>query len=186
MIDNFEKYIIENRSQFNYHEADKNKLWANIESKLNKPKPISKILWLRRSNIVRVAATLIIVLGLFYVVNIMLDNSTGNTQEDNEVEHALVDIDMHYKGLVAIQVKLLDKNPSLSNEQKKEFLSFMDDLDVEYEALKVELQKSLDTELILESIVMNYKKRIELIENLLKQINSSKKIEENEEDEFTL
>ena len=51
----------------------------------------------------------------------------------------------------------------------------MDELDVEYESLKLELNKNLDNERILEALVFNYKKRIELIENLLKQINSSKK-----------
>jgi len=37
------------------------------------------------------------------------------------------------------------------------------------------MNKNLDSELILEAIVSNYKKRIELIENLLQRINSSKK-----------
>jgi hypothetical protein len=51
----------------------------------------------------------------------------------------------------------------------------MDELDVEYNILKKELNKNIDNERVLEAIVINYKKRIELIENLLKQINSSKK-----------
>ena len=51
----------------------------------------------------------------------------------------------------------------------------MDELDEEYKQLKLEMQHNLDNELVLEAIVNNYKKRIELIENLLKQINASKK-----------
>ena len=45
---------------------------------------------------------------------------------------------------------------------------------------KQELQENLDAELVLEAIVINYKKRIELIENLLNQINSSKKMESDD------
>ena len=41
--------------------------------------------------------------------------------------------------------------------------------------LKLEMRDNLDNERVLEAIVNNYKKRIELIENLLKQINASKK-----------
>jgi len=69
---------------------------------------------------------------------------------------------------------------ALSEENKAEFLSFMDELDAEYEVLKKEMQKNLDNELVLEAIVSNYKKRIELIENLLHQLNESKKQDEDD------
>ena len=42
------------------------------------------------------------------------------------------------------------------------------------------MKKNLNNEYILEAIVNNYKKRIELIENLLDQINDSKKSNDNE------
>jgi len=56
----------------------------------------------------------------------------------------------------------------------------MDELDAEYEILKLEMQEDINTEQILEAIVVNYKKRIELIENLLKQINTSTKTNNND------
>ena len=55
----------------------------------------------------------------------------------------------------------------------------MDDLDREYDELKVEMRNNLDNELLLEAIIANYKKRIELIENLLRQLNESKIKEED-------
>ena len=57
---------------------------------------------------------------------------------------------------------------------KAEFLSFMDELDAEYEVLREEMRNNLDNERVLEAIVANYKKRIELIENLLQQLNDAK------------
>ena len=51
----------------------------------------------------------------------------------------------------------------------------MDELDDEYAILKLEMKKNIDNERVLEAIIGNYKKRIELIEKLLKQINDSKK-----------
>jgi hypothetical protein len=181
-MDNFEKQIRENKSLFDEHKADKDKLWANIESELNKVESKPKVIKLWSSNVLKFAAILVIALGLFSVVNILSSNVA--TQESNVISQELNDIDAHYKGMVAYQVKLVKNNTQLSDEQKTEFLSFMDELDEEYKALKLELSKNLDNERILEALVFNYKKRIELIENLLKQINSSKKT--NNTDVYTL
>ena len=72
-------------------------------------------------------------------------------------------------------MQLVKNHPKLSADDKEEFLSFMDELDREYQQLKLEMRNNLDNERVLEAIVANYKKRIELIENLLRQINASKK-----------
>ncbi|MFI1773720.1 hypothetical protein [Thalassobellus citreus] len=178
MMDDFEKNIRENRSLFDEHKADRSKLWANIESKLNEPEAKPKVISLWNKPMFKVAATIVIALGIFSLVNTI--NTAGSDEQNSFANQELNDIDAHYKGLVAYQVKLVDNNTQLSAKEKKEFLSFIDELDVEYEALKLELNKNLDSEVILEAIVINYKKRIELIENLLKQINSSKNIEDEE------
>lgn len=172
-MDKFEKYIRENSNAFDIHKANKDKLWAKIEDKLEKPETPTKVIKLWNHSAFKVAATIVLALGLFGLVNIIATSS--NSQSNQFVSQELVDIDTHYNGLVAYQVKLINNNPKLTNEQKKDFLSFMDDLDAEYEILKKELNKNIDNERVLEAIVINYKKRIELIENLLKQINSSKK-----------
>jgi hypothetical protein len=74
---------------------------------------------------------------------------------------------------------MVKNHPDLSQEDKDEFLSFMDELDEEYGVLKLEMEKNLNNERVLEAIIGNYKKRIELIENLLRQINDSKMINDD-------
>jgi hypothetical protein len=81
---------------------------------------------------------------------------------------------MYYQNMVQSQVKLVRTNQHLSKNNKEDFLKFIDELDEEYEALKLDLKDNLDNELVLEAIINNYKKRIELMENLLQQINESK------------
>ena len=93
----------------------------------------------------------------------------------------LQEIDMHYQGLVSYQVKLVKNNTQLSSVDKEEFLLFINELDEEYEMLKLELGQNLDNQLVLEAIIGNYKKRIELIENLLHQINNSKQTTSKDE-----
>ncbi|MDH7448234.1 hypothetical protein [Aquimarina sp. 2201CG14-23] len=174
-MDDFEKHISKNRHLFDEHTVDKNKLWEHIESELN---PVSKVktvkLW--QSPMIKIAATIIILIGVFSLASIF----TASNQSSNVANQELMDIDSYYKGLVSFQVQLVNNNDKLLASDKEEFLSFMDELDKEYELLKKEMENNFNNEYILEAIVNNYKKRIELIENLLEQINDSKKTDDNE------
>jgi len=170
-MDNFEKHIRENAAEFDEHKADKEKMWAHIAGELKAEAPKVVPLW--RSPMLRIAATLLILLGIASFIELQIFGSGANT-ETQYASKELLDIDMHYQGLVSYQVQLVKDNPNLSEEDKTEFLSFMDELDAEYEQLRLEMQKNLDNEQVLEAIVSNYKQRIELIEKLLKQINDSK------------
>ncbi|WP_422858716.1 hypothetical protein ACOKFD_15320 [Flagellimonas sp. S174] len=149
------------------------KLWANISTELQKEEP--KVIPLWRRPAFRVAASVVLLFGLAGII--FLSSLGVNSNETQYVSKELMDIDMHYQNLVSYQVELVRKNPNLTEEDKVEFLSFMDELDLEYEALREEMGSNLDNEQVLEAIVANYKKRIELIENLLRQINDSKKVD---------
>ncbi|NJB69796.1 sugar-specific transcriptional regulator TrmB [Saonia flava] len=175
-MDNFEKYIAENKDSFNEHKADRKKLWSNIEQELDK-KPAPKVFKLWKSPIMKVAASIFIVLGLFSVISFFMNGGINPGQNDI-VNQELEEIDMYYSSMVTQQVQLVKLNTKLSQEDKDEFLSFMDELDTEYKELRIEMKENLDNELVLAAIVNNYKKRIELIEKLLERINNSKNIED--------
>ncbi len=172
-MDNFEKHIRENATQFDEHRADRAKLWAKISEELEKPEV--KVIPIWKRPLMRVAASVIILFGLAAFIGVSIFG--GNTNATQYASKELMDIDIHYQNLVSYQVELVRNNPNLTEENKVEFLSFMDELDLEYEALRKEMGSNLDNERILEAIVANYKKRIELIERLLKQINDSKKVD---------
>ncbi|WP_062060576.1 hypothetical protein [Aquimarina longa] len=177
-MDDFEKLIKGNKDLFDEYTADKSKIWQNIESNLDSP---TKTIWLwRKSPLLKIAASILILIGAFTVINLFTTSVFHHNNQNNIVHQELRDIDTYYKDLVSFQVKLVKNNPKLHIEDKEKFLSFMDELDEEYEVLKLEMNKNLNNEYILEAIVNNYKKRIELIENLLKQINDSKKLNDNE------
>nr|WP_299382806.1 hypothetical protein [Allomuricauda sp.] len=171
-MDNFEKFIKENKESFNVHKVDQDKLWQGIAQKLDEKEEV-KVVPLWRSAKLRIAASVIFLMGLSLVTFMLVGNPV--TQEiEGYASEELFEIDLHYKNLVYQQVQLVKNHPKLTALDKEEFLSFMDELDQEYEQLKLEMQHNLDNERVLEAIVNNYKKRIELIENLLKQINASK------------
>lgn len=175
-MDDFEKHITENRHLFDEYKADKSKMWQNIESGLETPKTIR--LW--TSPLLKVAASIMILIGAYTTINLFITSAFNHNADNNIVHQELRDIDTYYKDLVSFQIQLVKNNPKLQADDKEKFLSFMDELDEEYNTLKLEMAKNLNNEYILEAIVNNYKKRIELIENLLKQINDSKKSNDNE------
>jgi hypothetical protein len=166
-MDKFEKFIKENNATFNAQKADKAKMWAAISSELEEPAP--KVIPLWKKLPFKIAASIIIVLGIASIIKFNIQNTATNYANTE-----LQEIDMYYQNIVQSQVKLVQNNQHLSKNNKEDFLKFMDELDEEYEALKLDLKDNLDNELVLEAIINNYKKRIELMENLLKQINESK------------
>ncbi len=176
-MDNLKKHIQENKHLFDEHRADKQKIWQNIESNLD----TSRIIPLWRHPLLKIAASILILIGTYSVFSFFATSEFNQNQQNNIVHQELRDIDTYYKDLVSFQVQLIHRNPKLQPEDKKKFLSFMDELDEEYDVLKLEMAKNLNNEYILEAIVNNYKKRIELIENLLKQINTSKKLNTDED-----
>ncbi|SDL29390.1 hypothetical protein [Kriegella aquimaris] len=176
MMDDFEKHIRDNKVAFDEHKVDRARLWANITSKLDDN--TVKVVPLWKSPLLRIVATVVILLGIGAFIGLSIFGGNYNT-EDRFASQELMDIDMHYRNLVSHQVQLLQNNPKLSDSEKEEFLSFMDELDEEYDVLRLDMQENLDNELVLEAIITNYKKRIELIENLLKQINNSKLKDDN-------
>ncbi len=174
-MDNFEKHIRKNATRFDTHKADRAKLWANISAALEQPEP--KVIPLWKRPMLRIAASVVLLLGIAGFIGLSVMGV--GTSEPQYVSRELLDIDRHYQGLVAYQVQLVQNNPNLTANDKAEFLSFMDELDAEYEVLRKEMHKNLDNERVLEAIVANYKKRIELIENLLQQINDAKQPDED-------
>lgn len=171
-MDNFEKHIREHRASFEEHKADRAKLWANIERELAPSKPKAFPFW--KSPVFRAAAGVVILLGLAVLIGLLGFGGKDAATQDSFVSRELRDLDMYYGNLVRHQVQLVENHPNLSPEDKAQFLSFMDELDVEYETLRLEMSKNLGDERVLEAIIGNYKKRIELIENLLQLINDSK------------
>lgn len=174
-MDELEKYIQEHKSSFNEYKVDKAKLWANIEKELvTKPEP--KVFRLWQSPLLKVAASILIIIGLFTTVNFFIGG--GINQGTVIVNQELEEIDMYYSSMVKQQVQLVQLSAKLSDEDKIQFLSFMEELDKEYAELKLEMTENLDNERVLEAIVNNYKKRIELIESLLDRVNNNKNIED--------
>ena len=171
MKDALEKYIVEHKEEFNQNkldEHDKLKLWSQISNAL--PDQTKKTIPLWKSPMFRVAASIIVFVGCAFTF-FMINQSSPNQQVVNQ---ELYDIDNHYKLIVNNQIELIKNNPNFSNGDKEDFLSLIDDLDKEYNNLKQELKEDINNQKIIEAIINNYRKKIELMQNLLQRKHSIK------------
>ncbi len=169
-MDGFEKHIQNNKDQFDDHKANRDKMWKHIQTGLNeKNEAPPTIIPLWKRGWFMVAASIAIVVGLGIT---LLSHQTDATDMAETTE--LLEIDHYYEHIVAQQVKMVYDSPALSADEKAEFLQFMDELDDEYDLLKIELKEGLDNEQVLEAIVFHYQKRIDVIQSLLTRINQSK------------
>ena len=108
MMDNFEKHIRDNKQAFDVHKVDKDKLWQGIVGQLDeesKPKVIP--LW--KSRVFRVAASIVLLVGLSLTALLSIKDSKANM--DGYASEELLEIDMHYQHLVFQQVQLVKDHP---------------------------------------------------------------------------
>jgi len=171
MKEELEKYIIKNKSEFDEHkldEVDKLKLWSNISDEL--PEQPKKVISIWKKPVFKIAASIMILLGCGLSF-IMLNNTN---YENSMVNEELYEIDNHYKLLVNNQIQLIKNNSNLSDADQDDFLLLIDDLDAEYNKLKIELKTGVNNERIIEAIIDNYRKKIQLMEDLLKRLYPTK------------
>ncbi|OUS01624.1 hypothetical protein A9Q86_07585 [Flavobacteriales bacterium 33_180_T64] len=166
MKDKLEKYIIANKQEFDDYqleEVDKLKLWSHISEGL--PEQSKPVIPLWRKPVFKIAASLIILLGCAFTL-IMNNN---NDYKNSIVNEELYEIDIYYKSLVNNQIQLIKNNPNLSIIDQEDFLLLVDDLDNEYIKLKKELKAGINNQKIIEAIINNYRKKIQLMEDLLER-----------------
>lgn len=165
-MDKLKKYTNQNATKFDDYdldEVDKLRLWSNIVSELPQ-KPINVIpLWKKIGFGVAASIILFVVCSLFFVIN------TYQNQENQMVNQELYEINNHYKHLVDNQIQLIKNSSVLSKEDQDDFLLLVDDLDIEYNKLKAELKLGINNEKIIEAIITNYRKKIQLMEDLLQR-----------------
>jgi len=165
-MDELKKYTIKNQGKFDDYdldEVDKLRLWSGVVSEL--PEKPKKVIPLWKKPAFRVAASVVLLLG-FTLFFFMFGNVNTEQQIANQ---ELYEIDNHYKLLVNNQIDLIKNNTNLSKADQDDFLSLIDDLDNEYEKLKEELKLGINNKKIIEAIISNYRKKIQLMEDLLQR-----------------
>jgi hypothetical protein len=171
MEDRFEKFIRENREEFDFREVDP-LLWKKIESGI---RPRLVISW---RTIVSRAAMVLIIFAASYLVHDLIDHHgrilAGKRSTIKPAKEIMIpelqEAELYYSGLVS--EKLEEVKPILAScpGVEEELNTDMSELDSLYSALKADLKDNVANQEVIEAIIENYRLRIAILEELLAEL----------------
>lgn len=166
MKDRFEKFITENRDQFDFRDPDA-EIWNRVKKDIRVKDRFDWKLFMKR------AAAVIIIFAASYMANEMVHRyrSNGTTKGPEEASiPGLTEAEAYYTGLV--NQKLDELKPMMANcPSLEEELNYdLSELDRVYVDLKTDLKDNMANQEVVEAIIENYRLKISILEELLKEI----------------
>lgn len=183
--DPIEKFIIENREQFDGLTAS-SKSWDKISARLDQGADQVRspgLMWVFR----RAAAAVIIVLAMYgaygLVIKLAQTNQLSKGQgEQNPVMIEYQETEAFYASRIEHKVadleRIASENPQIIREIREEF----ELLDSDMKTLKNDLKEGVASEEILEAMVQNYRIKLQIVENMLEQISESNNQNNNDDE----
>lgn len=185
--DNLEKYILENRENFDDLTPDPS-VWEKINEQ-SSAKAKKRINY--KSILYRVAAVVFIFFASYYFHDYMSRRSDQdvmvNTQYNNQYRHVLnklEEAEVYYSAQISNKkteiYKLVGNSPEIKTEIEQEFIH----LDKLYKELKKDLKDNVDNEQVIEAMIQNYRIKLQILEEMLTQIKKLNVEEKNETHEI--
>ncbi len=119
-----------------------------------------------------IAASILIVIGLFTVFN-----KKEATNKPLLASAETIKTDSIFTVMVRYELKKIqEKNSPLNEKIIKDALFQMQQFDADYEKIKLELNKNGENKQIIYALINNFKTRISFLESVLDQLNSTEKL----------
>jgi len=178
MSDKLEKFILDNKSEFDNYEPSP-ELWQKVIKIDGKPNTVKSYAFYY---VWRVAAILLIVfLSVFvYEQFIKKDN---NLSYQNSESGELIEAENYYNHQIRQKLTELEKYYPEFSEVKYDVLNDLDELDKVAKELKTELGNNINNEEVVLNLIENYRLKLNLLEEVLNQLRQVK--QENNEFEKT-
>lgn len=157
----------ENRQEFDFREPDP-AIWDKISRNVNGNRRIDWKLFMKR------AAAVILIFAASYFTNEMIhrynDSKYSQKGGKEKTVPGLKEAEAYYTGL--INQKLDELKPVMANcPSLQEELNYdMSELDSVYTDLKSDLKDNMANQEVIEAIIENYRLKISILEDLLKEI----------------
>jgi hypothetical protein len=167
MKDRFEEFMEQNREQFDFRDPDP-AVWDRISKSLPAKRKIDWMLFMKR------AAVVILIFAASYGVNEMVhryrDGKMNSRIAGERNVPGLKEAEAYYTGL--INQKLDELKPVMANcPSLQEELNYdMSELDSVYSDLKTDLKDNMANQEVIEAIIENYRLKISILEDLLKEL----------------
>ena len=186
MKDNLEKFIAENRDQFDVFDPDE-KLWKGVQSRIQKQKrtriSTRGILW-------RAAAVVVIFMLSFAVQEFLIREDIWVSKRDRTIKTdaipELKEAEIYYTTMVNDKLNeiqpMIEEFPELGDELRSDLL----ELDSIYEGLKADLVDNIANDEVVEAMIQNYRLKLKILEDIQSFLKETSKTQENEENEYEI
>ena len=183
-MDEFEKYIQSKQRELDLWKA-RPELWDRIDREVN-PKSFRPPVW---KQVVKIAAMFVLPIG----VAIMLLLLPGRMNQSNDeiakielkdVSPETAEAESWYDYLISVKLEELNASTILTDQEKEEVLETLDELDQEYLILKSELVENISNEIVLNAMIENQRRKLDLLEQVLEQISDEPINTDEDEDEI--
>jgi signal transduction histidine kinase len=171
MDDRFEKFIAENRENFDFREPDP-LIWKKIKADVQVKQKFNWRVIMKR------AAVVVLIFAASYVVNEMVHrlsdrglNALKSIKGHKETTlPGLNEAEAYYTNIV--NQKLDELKPIIANcpSLEKELNYDMSELDSVYHDLKTDLKDNMANQEVIEAIIENYRLKITILEDILTEI----------------
>ena len=180
--DKLEQFITKNRDGFDVYEPG-DELWDRIQ----KPSPkVIKLNW--KTIAVRVAAVVVIFIASYFFHDMMQpEKSTQVAQHEIEMDDqqmGKVRLLMEAEVFYSSQINYAQNEILRLSENDQELIDDinfdMAELDEVYQELKDDLKDNSDNEEVIEAMIQNYRIKLQVLEEILLQLNKTKYLDVNE------
>ncbi len=175
MSDRLEDFVKQHREQFDLHEPDPS-IWLKIN-------PANKALKQERRPMrwLRIAAAVAMIFAGSTAGIYFLTGEKADSEVYSDLYTEIMETEQYYSQMVADRYEelqpFLDSNPSA-----EEMLSYdMNELDEVYEELKEDLKDNASNPEVIEAMILNYRVKLEILEDLLNQLKEKENQDEKDE-----
>lgn len=179
--DNLEKFILENREEFDAFEPSEG-LWDQIQ------KPSHKVIQYNWKAIaMRVAAVITIFIASYYFHDYMQkDNQYATVEHEEQSEQELesvkelMEAEVYYSSQIISAREEIFQLSGNNQDLLDEIDLDMDELEGVFAELKNDLKDNSDNEEVIEAMIQNYRLKLQVLTEILSQLQKSNKRVENE------
>ena len=170
MRDELEKFVLQNRDQFDMHEPDP-AIWERIKE------PNGKTRFINWRGIIWKAAVVLLIFTSAFVFSEYLhrnDSTRISQQQKNKQIPELAEAEAYYSAKIderldKLQVHL-QNHPEIQNELNKD----LNELDQIYKGLRNDLKDNMNNEEVVQAMIQQYRMKLEILEDILRELQKTK------------
>jgi len=181
MSDRLEDFVKQNREQFDLHEPDPS-IWLKINPE-NAPVAGKRrsLRWLRVA-----AAVAMIFAGSTAGIYFLTGNRAEPDLYGSEMYQEMQESEQYYNQMVNLRFQELQPYLASDPAAKEMLAADMDELDEVFEELKNDLKDNVSNPEVIEAMILNYKVKLEILEDLLNQLKEKENQDYESDESYSL